>query len=153
MFPQLWEDELRLCVCCLLCRVLKLLRSNPEHFSHLLTALQLGSDCFHPGLRSLPSVLCSFVPSCPPHGGLAIGMDRLVAIFASEPSNPENNQWTDALRLRDVVAFPKSYGKITLSHIVAQLRTACCTNRRQGCYGELSGGVDANAAVRVQHYV
>ncbi|KAJ2898026.1 aspartate--tRNA ligase msd1 [Coemansia aciculifera] len=55
--------------------ILKLSPRVQDSFSHLLTALGHG---------------------CPPHGGIALGLDRLVAIL------------TDSASLRDVIAFPKS---------------------------------------------
>ena len=59
--------------------VFDLLQVPHSKFHHLLEALSLG---------------------CPPHGGFAAGLDRLVAIFASKTAAP--------LKLRDVIAFPKT---------------------------------------------
>ncbi|KAJ2784345.1 aspartate--tRNA ligase msd1 [Coemansia interrupta] len=55
--------------------ILKLTPEIKASFDHLVTALGHG---------------------CPPHGGIALGLDRLVAILTDSPS------------LRDVIAFPKS---------------------------------------------
>ncbi|KAJ2550619.1 aspartate--tRNA ligase msd1 [Coemansia sp. RSA 1933] len=55
--------------------ILRLKPEVQESFSHLVTALGHG---------------------CPPHGGIALGLDRLVAILTGSQS------------LRDVIAFPKS---------------------------------------------
>ena len=52
-----------------------------DHFSHLLRALKLGA---------------------PPHAGMALGLDRLVAILAGKQS------------IRDVIAFPKSSSGLDL---------------------------------------
>ena len=49
--------------------------AETDRFRHLLDALSTG---------------------CPPHGGIALGLDRLVAIIANATS------------IKDVIAFPKS---------------------------------------------
>lgn len=60
-----------------------ILRLDSVHLKHLLDALESG---------------------CPPHGGIALGIDRLLSIICKTNS------------IRDVIAFPKSFeGKDLLS--------------------------------------
>jgi aspartyl-tRNA synthetase len=56
-------------------KVLTILKSNKEQFAHLFEAFSYG---------------------CPPHGGLALGLDRLMSLICKTKS------------IRDVIAFPKS---------------------------------------------
>ncbi|PJF16539.1 Aspartate--tRNA ligase, partial [Paramicrosporidium saccamoebae] len=57
--------------------IIQLPESHISNFSHLLAALRSG---------------------CPPHGGIALGLDRLVAVMCGADS------------IRDVIAFPKNSG-------------------------------------------
>ncbi|PIA14941.1 aspartyl-tRNA synthetase [Coemansia reversa NRRL 1564] len=77
----------------------KVLHLSPrvrDSFSHLVAALGHG---------------------CPPHGGIALGLDRLIAVL------------TNSLSLRDVIAFPKSAdGRDLFMHSPASASTARLEN-------------------------
>ena len=60
--------------------ILKMEDERISEFSHLLEALRAG---------------------CPPHAGIALGLDRLVAMICS-------SKFETKMSLRDVIAFPKS---------------------------------------------
>ena len=65
----------------------------------------LGED-----ISELKHLLDSLSFGCPPHGGIALGLDRLIAILCNAPS------------IRDVIAFPKgSEGKDAMSNAPADI--------------------------------
>lgn len=47
--------------------------------------------------RSMQHIVDMLGSGCPPHGGLALGLDRLLSIVLNTPS------------IRDVIAFPKTF--------------------------------------------
>lgn len=57
-------------------QILKLLNIEKSTLQHMLNMLNSG---------------------CPPHGGIALGLDRLIAVILNTPS------------IRDVIAFPKTF--------------------------------------------
>lgn len=70
---------------------------DPSLQKSILDKLQIGTDKMEHMLQMLGS-------GCPPHGGIAIGLDRLLSTLLGTTS------------IRDVIAFPKSFeGKDPLS--------------------------------------
>ncbi|CAH2107610.1 unnamed protein product [Euphydryas editha] len=70
---------------------------NPELQEKILQMLNIDSSNLHHFINALKS-------GCPPHAGIALGIDRLIAIACKAES------------IRDVIAFPKSHeGKDPLS--------------------------------------
>lgn len=63
---------------------------NASLQEEILKTLNISSD-------SLKHMLDMLSFGCPPHGGIALGMDRLLAVLLNTPS------------IRDVIAFPKSF--------------------------------------------
>ena len=67
---------------------------QPAVQSFILSSILKLSD---QRVKSFDHLMEAFESGCPPHGGIAFGIDRLIALLSE-----------DALSLRDVIAFPKA---------------------------------------------
>jgi len=81
------------------------IRINDPKLQKFVLSEVLGED-----VSQLSHLLEAFSYGCPPHGGIALGLDRLAAILCNADS------------IRDVIAFPKGgEGKDPMSHAPAEI--------------------------------
>ncbi|KAK7095038.1 aspartate--tRNA ligase, mitochondrial-like [Littorina saxatilis] len=81
------------------------IRIHDAHMQRYVIEDILKEDC-----SQLEHLLSALDSGCPPHGGIALGLDRLMAIICDAPS------------IRDVIAFPKSHdGKDPMSKAPANV--------------------------------